>query len=69
MTKDSTLIGPPVALLRLRLEFGLFYIGLPLLIAVLFPPNWMFPALFALTGLGIVLLHQTPGLSMVRTAV
>ncbi|WP_371809137.1 CPBP family intramembrane glutamic endopeptidase [Ruegeria sp. HKCCD5849] len=61
MTIDSTMIGPPVALPRLRLEFGLFYIGLPLLIAVLFPPNWMFPALFALTGLGIVLLHQTPG--------
>ncbi|WP_371814401.1 CPBP family intramembrane glutamic endopeptidase [Ruegeria sp. HKCCA4812] len=61
MTKNSMMIGPPVALRRLRLEFGLFYIGLPLLIAVLFPPNWMFPALFALTGLGIVLLHRTPG--------
>ncbi|WP_157054222.1 CPBP family intramembrane glutamic endopeptidase [Ruegeria sp. 6PALISEP08] len=55
------MIGPLVALPRLRLEFGLFYVGLPLLIAVLFPPNWMFPALFALTGLGIVLLHRTPG--------
>lgn len=61
MTKDSTMVGPPVALPRLRVEFGLFYVVLPLIIAVLFPPNWMFPALFALTGLGIMLLHWTPG--------
>lgn len=55
------MVGPPVALPRLRVEFGLFYVVLPLIIAVLFPPNWMFPALFALTGLGIMLLHWTPG--------
>nr|WP_209598095.1 CPBP family intramembrane glutamic endopeptidase [Ruegeria sp. HKCCSP351] len=55
------MVGPPVALPRLRVEFGLFYIVLPLIIAVLFPPNWMLPALFALTGLGIMLLHWTPG--------
>nr|WP_209504934.1 MULTISPECIES: CPBP family intramembrane glutamic endopeptidase [unclassified Ruegeria] len=55
------MVGPPVALPRLRVEFGLFYIVLPLVIAVLFPPNWMLPALFALTGLGIMLLHWTPG--------
>lgn len=61
MIKDSAMVGPPVALPRLRVEFGLFYIVLPLIIAVLFPPNWMFPALFALTGLGIMLLHWTPG--------
>ncbi|WP_348540326.1 CPBP family intramembrane glutamic endopeptidase [Ruegeria sp. HKCCSA071] len=61
MTKDSAMVGPPVALPRLRVEFGLFYIVLPLVIAVLFPPNWMLPALFALTGLGIMLLHWTPG--------
>ncbi|WP_348540390.1 CPBP family intramembrane glutamic endopeptidase [Ruegeria sp. HKCCSP351] len=61
MTKDSAMVGPPVALPRLRVEFGLFYIVLPLIIAVLFPPNWMLPALFALTGLGIMLLHWTPG--------
>lgn len=49
------------ARLRLQVEFALFYLGAPLMIAVLFPPNWMFPALFAFTGLGIVLLHLTPG--------
>ncbi|WP_171134746.1 CPBP family intramembrane glutamic endopeptidase [Ruegeria sp. HKCCD7221] len=47
--------------MRLRLEFGLFFIAVPVLIAVFFPPNWMFPSLFGFTGLGIVLLHFTPG--------
>lgn len=61
MSKDSTMVAPPVAAARLRIEFGLFFIIAPLVIAVLFPPNWMFPALFAFTGLGIVLLHATPG--------
>lgn len=55
------MVGPPVAMSRLRLEFGLFYVVVPLVIAIFFPPNWMFPALFAFTGLGIVLLHLTPG--------
>lgn len=52
---------PQSARLRLQAEFILFYIGAPLLIAILFPPDWMFPALFAFTGLGIILLHLTPG--------
>lgn len=51
----------PSARVRLQVEFVLFYIGAPLLIAILFPPDWMFPALFAFTGLGIILLHLTPG--------
>ncbi len=55
------MIGAPVSLVRLRFEFGLFYVAVPLVIAVLFPPDWMFPALFAFTGLGIALLYWTPG--------
>lgn len=55
------MISPTLALTRLRFEFGLFFIAVPLVIAVFFPSNWMFPALFAFTGLGIVLLHATPG--------
>ncbi len=61
MSNDSALDHRPVAMGRLRLEFGAFFVAVPLLIAVLFPPNWMFPALFAFTGLGVVLLHTTPG--------
>ena len=55
------MVGPTVAMSRLRFEFVLFYIAAPLLIAVFFPPNWMFPALFVFTAIGIVLLHWTPG--------
>lgn len=33
----------------------------PVAMAVLLPPGWLFPALFALTGLGLWLLHRTPG--------
>ncbi|SDW69536.1 CAAX protease self-immunity [Ruegeria halocynthiae] len=46
---------------RLRLEFGLFFIAVPVVIAVFFPPDWMFPSLFTFTAIGIVLLHFTPG--------
>ncbi len=46
---------------RLLLEFFLFFAVAPLVIAVALPPNWMFPLLFAFTGLGIILLAITPG--------
>ncbi len=61
VTRHSTFLESAATHTRLRLEFGLFFIGVPLVIAVVFPPNWMFPALFASTGLGILLLHWTPG--------
>ncbi len=41
----------------------MFFVAVPVLIAVLFPPNWMFPALFGFTGLGILLLQDTTGFS------
>ncbi len=56
-------VETPATHQRLRIEFVLFFVAVPVLIAVLFPPNWMFPALFAFTGLGILLLQDTPGFS------
>ncbi len=60
VSRVPTIADIPPRQIRLRLEFGLFYFAAPILIAVLFPPNWMFPALFAFTALGIVLLNWTP---------
>ncbi|MGI9367377.1 MAG: hypothetical protein ACR2O2_00950 [Ruegeria sp.] len=61
VNREPAISDTPPQHIRLRLEFGLFYFAAPILIAVLFPPNWMFPALFAFTALGIVLLNWTPG--------
>lgn len=44
-------------------EFAALYLGAPVAVAVLLPPSAMFPALFAVTALGLVLLHVTPGFS------
>ncbi|MXQ08656.1 CPBP family intramembrane metalloprotease [Alphaproteobacteria bacterium GH1-50] len=46
---------------RLWVEFVLFFIVAPLAVAVLLPPRWMFPALFTVTGVGLILLFLTPG--------
>ena len=46
---------------RLRAEFALLYLAAPAAIAVFLPPALMFQALFAFTGLGLALLHFTPG--------
>lgn len=45
---------------RLRLEFGLMFVAAPVMIALLFPPDSMFPVLFAFTAVGVALLHATP---------
>lgn len=63
MSKTTDWADSTAPLSQLRLEFGLFFIAVPVLIAVFFPPNWMFPSLFAFTAIGIVLLHSTPGFS------
>ena len=63
MSKETEWAETPANHQRLWLEFGLFFIAVPVLIAVLFPPDWMFPSLFAFTGLGILLLQDTPGFS------
>lgn len=46
---------------RLRAEFAAFYVGVPVAAALLLPAGWLFPVLFALTAVGLVLLHLTPG--------
>ena len=46
---------------RLRAEWVVLFLALPLTIAVILPPGSMFPALFAGTALGLWLLHRTPG--------
>ncbi|MFN3971014.1 MAG: lysostaphin resistance A-like protein [Gemmobacter sp.] len=46
---------------RLWAEWGAFFLGLPLVIALFLPPSAMFAALFTATALGIALLHLTPG--------
>lgn len=46
---------------RLRAEFGLLFVVAPVLGALLLPPDEMFAMLFAITGLGLSLLHLTPG--------
>lgn len=46
---------------RLRAEFVGLYALAPLAMALAIPAAWMFPALFAVTALGLVLLHLTPG--------
>ncbi|TMV09801.1 CPBP family intramembrane metalloprotease [Ruegeria sediminis] len=63
MSRKRTASSVTPAQVRLCVEFGLFYLAAPLLIALLAPPDWMFPALFAFTALGIALLHVTPGFS------
>jgi membrane protease YdiL (CAAX protease family) len=46
---------------RLIAELVALYGAVPALIALFLPPRLMFPALFALTALGLVLLWRTPG--------
>lgn len=46
---------------RLWAEFLGFFLVLPVAIALVLPASAMFPALFAAAGLGLVLLHLTPG--------
>lgn len=48
---------------RLWAEFGMLFIAVPVAIAAILPASSMFPALFAATALGVVLLHLTPGFS------
>ncbi len=39
----------------------MFFLLVPVVIAVALPPSWMFPLLFAFTAVGVVLLAITPG--------
>ena len=42
-------------------EFLALYLAAPVAMAVVLPPSAMFPALFAVTAIGLVLLHVTEG--------
>ncbi|MBO9400536.1 CPBP family intramembrane metalloprotease [Shimia sp. R9_3] len=57
--EDSSL--PAQNTTRLWAEFLILFVLAPVLIATLLPATVMFSALFALTALGILLLHLTPG--------
>jgi membrane protease YdiL (CAAX protease family) len=46
---------------RLAVEFAALFVVAPVGLAVFLPPSAMFPALFAVTGAGLLLLHLTPG--------
>lgn len=45
----------------LWIEFLGLFVGAPIAVALLLPPSQMFPALLALTVVGLILLHLTPG--------
>ncbi|MSU88277.1 CPBP family intramembrane metalloprotease [Rhodobacteraceae bacterium 2CG4] len=47
--------------LRLVIEFSALFVGVPLTLAFLLPPTAMFTVLGVMTGVGILLLHRTPG--------
>lgn len=59
----DAMVGRAVARGRLWVEFVALFGAVPVAIAVILPASSMFPALFAATALGIVLLHLTPGFS------
>ncbi len=44
-----------------RVEFGLFFGGLPVLLALVMPPHALFPVLLAMTAVGLWLLQRTEG--------
>lgn len=52
---------PDLRRARLWAEFVGLYVAAPLAMALLLPPGWMFPMLFSVTALGLVLLHGTEG--------
>lgn len=54
-------LGEDSRRIRLWAEFTLFYLGVPLFMALVLPPVWMFPVLFGVTAIGLVLLHLSDG--------
>jgi hypothetical protein len=42
-------------------EFAVLYLGLPLMLALVLPPAWLWPVLLGATALALVLLALTPG--------
>lgn len=46
---------------RLWAEFAALYLVAPVAMALVLPPEMMFPALFSVTAVGLWLLHRSPG--------
>lgn len=57
---DAAADGRP-GRVRLAAEFAALFLAAPLVLALALPPSAMFPALFAVTAAGLVLLARTPG--------
>jgi len=51
---------------RLWVEFAGLFVIAPVIVAVFLPARWMFPVLFAVTAVGLLLLMATPGFQMRR---
>ena len=47
--------------LRLAAEFAVVFVGLPLLMALRIPPQWLWPVMIGVTVAAAVLLSATPG--------
>lgn len=47
--------------LRLAVEFALLFVGLPLVMAVRIPADWLWPVMLGMTAAAAVLLSVTPG--------
>ena len=61
MADTGVAVGSGYRTWRLRAEFALFFGIAPVVVAVALPATAMFPVLFVFTGVGLVLLHLTPG--------
>ncbi len=55
------ILSPALPRWRLRLEFLMFYLVAPVVMAVFLPPSWMFRMLFCVCVVGMILLILTPG--------
>jgi membrane protease YdiL (CAAX protease family) len=45
----------------LGIEFGILFVGLPLVMALALPADWLWPVLFGMAAAALVLLGLTPG--------
>lgn len=55
------MVDAPLSRPRLLAEFAVFFLAVPVAIAVALPPALLLPAALSLTALGLVLLARTPG--------
>ena len=58
---EATQVGRVGREVQLALELAGLYVLLPVVLALMLPPAWLFPVLFAVTLLALALLGLTPG--------